>query len=179
MHFAGLSCLRAAGSTHPFKSLSAPLPLGTDPSRPSAFVSDGLNQFARFPFDAVVRTPWAGCHNSAADCLALKGFSVARTTIVPGVVVDVYDLHMEAGGDPEDDVLRDQGVTQLSTFIQSYSAGRPVIVGGDFNLHTNGGPTARSSSGCSPKPGSATSAPRWRARSRAGSTSSSSGAPGR
>jgi hypothetical protein len=39
--------------------------------------------------------------------------------------------------DPEDDVARDQGVTQLSTFIQTHSAGRPVIVGGDFNLHTD------------------------------------------
>jgi hypothetical protein len=129
-----------AGSTHPFKSVSAPLPLGTDPIRPEALVSDGLNRFARFPFDAVARTPWNGCHTSAADCLALKGFSVARTTVVPGVTIDVYNLHMEAGGDPQDDVLRDEGVTQLSTFIQSYSAGRAVIVGGDFNLHTNAEP---------------------------------------
>ena len=62
---------------------------------------------------------------------------MARTTLAPGVTVDVYDLHMEAGGDPEDDALRDAGVTQLSTFIQTVSAGRPLIVGDDFNLHTD------------------------------------------
>lgn len=126
-----------AGADHPFKSPSAPLPLGTDPRRPEAFVSDGLNTFARFPFGPIEREAWNGCHNSAADCLALKGFSMVRMTLAPGVTVDVYDLHMEAGGDPEDDVLRDEGVTQLSTFIQSRSAGRPVIVGGDFNLHSD------------------------------------------
>jgi hypothetical protein len=126
-----------AGADHPFKSPSAPHPLGNDPRRPGALVSDGLNTFSRFPFDEIVRVAWEGCHNSAADCLAFKGFSVVRMTIAPGVTVDVYDLHMEAGGDPEDDVLRDAGVTQLSTFLQAYSAGRPVIMGGDFNLHTN------------------------------------------
>lgn len=129
-----------AGADHPFKTVSAPLPLGTDPQRPSAFVSDGLNTFSRFPFGEVTRVPWATCHVSAADCLALKGFSVVRMTVAPGATIDVYDLHMEAGGDPEDDVARDLGVTELSTFIQAHSAGRPVIVGGDFNLHTNAEP---------------------------------------
>jgi len=131
-----------AGSLHPFRSVSAPLPLGTDPFRPAALVSDGLNQFASFPFDDVVRVPWSTCHASAADCLALKGFAMARTTLAPGVTVDVYDLHMEAGGDPEDEAARDTGVTQLSSFLQTVSAGRPVIVGGDFNLHTDEEPDA-------------------------------------
>jgi hypothetical protein len=131
-----------AGSLHPFRSTSAPLPLGSDPSRPSALVSDGLNQFADFPFEETLRVSWNGCHESASDCLALKGFSMARTTLAPGVGVDVYDLHMEAGGDPEDDVLRDDGVTQLVEFIAQHSAGRPVIMGGDFNLHTDEEPDA-------------------------------------
>jgi hypothetical protein len=131
-----------AGSLHPFHSVSAPLPLGEDPLRPAALVSDGLNQFASFPFEDVVRERWETCHASAADCLALKGFSMARTTLAPGVTVDVYDLHMEAGGDPEDEVARNLGVTQLSSFIQATSAGRPVIVGGDFNLHTDEEPDA-------------------------------------
>jgi hypothetical protein len=129
-----------AGADHPFKSPSAIHPFNTDPDRPDAILGDGLNTFARFPFGQITRVAWAGCHNSAADCLALKGFSMVRMTIAPGVVVDVYDLHMEAGGDPEDDVLRDEGVTQLSTFVQAHSAGRPIIMGGDFNLHTNAEP---------------------------------------
>jgi endonuclease/exonuclease/phosphatase family metal-dependent hydrolase len=129
-----------AGSTHPFRSVSAPLPLGSDPERPSALVSDGLNRFARFRFDDVTRERWTNCHDSAADCLSLKGFSFARTTLPGGTVVDVYNLHMEAGGDPEDDILRDEAVTQLSTFINTHSVGRALIVGGDFNLHTDSEP---------------------------------------
>jgi hypothetical protein len=131
-----------AGSLHPFKSVSAPLPLGTDPRRPEAIVSDGLNRFSRFPFGTLEKVAWETCYPSAADCLALKGFDMARTTFAPGVTVDVYDLHMEAGNDPQDDVVRDLGITQLSTFIQTVSVGRPVIVGGDFNLHTDAEPDA-------------------------------------
>lgn len=126
-----------AGSLHPFRSVAAPQPLGTNPFRPTALLADGLNRFSNFPFGEEIRTPWATCVDSAADCLALKGFTVARTTIAPGVVVDVYDLHMEAGGDPADDVARDQGITQLVASMNGYSAGMPIIVGGDFNLHTN------------------------------------------
>ena len=129
--------LLVADADHPYKSVPLPAPLGTDPERPTALVSDGLAVFSRFPFTGVVHEPWATCVDSAADCLARKGFMVARTTIAPGVAVDVYDLHMEAGSDPLDDVARDQGVTQLVELINTYSAGRAVIVGGDFNLHTD------------------------------------------
>jgi hypothetical protein len=111
--------------------------LNNDPRRPTAIVSDGLNQFSRFPFGEITRVMWEGCANSAADCLALKGFTMTRTTFAPGVVVDVYDLHAEAGGTPADDALRDAGITLLSNFIQTHSAGHPLIVGGDFNLHTD------------------------------------------
>lgn len=131
-----------AGSRHPYKSVSATHPLGSDPDRPSAILGDGLNLFSRFRFDDTIRQRWSGCWNSAADCLALKGFSVSRMVLPIGGAVDVYNLHMEAGSAPQDKVLRDAGVTQLATFINAYSAGRAVIVGGDFNLHTNNEPDA-------------------------------------
>jgi hypothetical protein len=127
----------AAGATHPYKTVSAPLPLGQDPRRPEALVSDGLNAFSQFPFTHLDRQMWSTCVPSAADCLSQKGFMFIRVVLSPGIVVDVYDLHMEAGGDPEDDTARDLGVTQLATYINEVSAGRPVIVGGDFNLHTD------------------------------------------
>ncbi|MBM4268746.1 MAG: hypothetical protein FJ144_19390 [Deltaproteobacteria bacterium] len=127
----------AAGSDHPYKSEPAPQPFGGDPRRPEALLSDGLNMFSRFPFGPVIRQAWEGCDISAADCLALKGFSFARVTFAEGVEVDVYDLHMEAGGTPHDEELRDAGVTQLVEFIHEISIDRPVIVGGDFNLHTD------------------------------------------
>lgn len=131
-----------AGTDHPYRSVPAPLPLGTDPDRPEALVSDGLNRFSRFPFDDVSRRRWDECFESAADCLSLKGFSVARTRLAEGAAVDVYNLHMEAGGDPEDERLRDRDVTQLATFVDQFSAGQAVIVGGDFNLHTDEEPDA-------------------------------------
>jgi len=135
--------LLVAEATHPYKSIPAPQPVGSDPERPSAIVADGLNRMSRLFFDVdVVRRRWAECHNSAADCLSLKGFSMARMVLTPGFTVDVYNLHMEAGGDPEDDQLRDDAVTQMGAFMSEISAGNAVIVGGDFNLHTNGEPDA-------------------------------------
>jgi hypothetical protein len=129
-----------AASTHPFKTVSAPQPLGTDPERPSALVADGLNTFSRFRFDGVTRERWENCHVSAADCLSLKGFSMLRMTLPSGASVDVYDLHAEAGGDPEDDAIRAEDMIQLADFINANSAGRAIVVGGDFNLHTSSEP---------------------------------------
>jgi hypothetical protein len=134
--------LLVVDAEHPYRSVPATHPLGMDPTRPTAILGDGLNRFSRFPFEPVVRTAWATCHPSAADCLAFKGFSVARTTLAPGLGVDVYNLHMEAGGDPEDDQARDAGVAQLAAFIATFSVDRAVIVGGDFNLHTDREPDA-------------------------------------
>jgi endonuclease/exonuclease/phosphatase family metal-dependent hydrolase len=132
----------AAGSAHPYKSEPAVPPLGTDPERPAALLGDGLNRFSRFPFGEVTRQRWAGCWVTSADCLALKGFSMARTTLADGVTVDVYNLHMEAGGAPEDDQRRAEGAAQLAAFIAEQSAGHAVIVGGDFNLHSDEEPDA-------------------------------------
>jgi len=130
--------LLVAEANHPYKSIPAPLPLGTDPERPSALVGDGLNRMSQMFFDEnVVRRRWTNCHNSAADCLSLKGFSMARMVLTPGLTVDVYNLHMEAGGDPEDEQLREDAVTQMGAFLSVISAGNAVIVGGDFNLHTD------------------------------------------
>jgi endonuclease/exonuclease/phosphatase family metal-dependent hydrolase len=129
-----------AASEHPYKSESAPLPLGNDPVRPSALVSDGLNMFSQFPFDETLREAWATCVESASDCLALKGFSMARTQLADGVSVDIYNLHMEAGGTPEDDASRDMAVDQLVAFMLEHSQGEAIIVGGDFNLHTDSEP---------------------------------------
>lgn len=124
----------AAASTHPYKSVSAPLPLGGNPERPSAIVSDGLNRFSQFPFGEITRQAWAGCDNNSGDCLALKGFSVARTEISDGICVDIYNVHGEAGNDDGDRALKVDNTRDLAAFIGSYSQGRAVIVGGDFNL---------------------------------------------
>lgn len=121
-------------SQHPYRSEPLPLPLNRDPERPSALVSDGLNRFSNFPFGEVYRQRWEGCDNSAADCLSLKGFSVARTELAPGVCVDVYNLHGEAGSTENDLDLKDDNIEALLAHIEEYSRDRAVLVGGDFNM---------------------------------------------
>jgi Endonuclease/Exonuclease/phosphatase family len=131
-------------ATHPYLSDPAPPPLGSDPRRPEALVSDGLNRMSRFPFGELTRVMWDNCFGGAdtsdggaADCLSQKGFSVATTTIAPGVEVDVYNLHGEAGNTPLDQQFRAADFAQLAEFMAVRSAGRTVIVGGDFNLNTD------------------------------------------
>jgi endonuclease/exonuclease/phosphatase family metal-dependent hydrolase len=70
----------------------------------------------------------------ASDCLATKGWSFARTTLVPGAEVDVYNLHNEAGGCDEDIAIREQAAMDLVAAILERSTDRAVIVAGDFNL---------------------------------------------
>lgn len=128
--------------THPFLSEPAPPPLGSDPRRPEALVSDGLNRMSRLPFGPITRVMWETCHGGgpgqelgSADCLSQKGFSVARTTFAPGIEIDVYNLHAQAGGsDPDAIEVRRQNFQQLADFMLEHSAGQAVIVGGDFNL---------------------------------------------
>ncbi len=130
--------------THPYLSTPAPAPQGTDPRRPEALVADGLNRLSRFPFGPITRQMWPHCFGGAdtsdggaGDCLSQKGFSVARTTLAPGVEVDVYNLHGEAGSTALDEQYSAEDFAVLGDYIASHSAGRAVLVGGDYNLHTD------------------------------------------
>ena len=122
-------------ANHPFQST---------PKDPEArLIADGLNRFSNFEFESLEREQWVTCYGEmsggsvtgAADCMAEKGFSMARTTLAPGVIVDVYNHHAEAGGGLEDAEARAAGFAQLTQFIQTHSAGHAVIIGGDTNLH--------------------------------------------
>lgn len=131
-----------AASEHPYKSESAPQPLGADPSRPSALLGDGLNMFSKFPFTETTRVAWATCVETASDCLAFKGFSMSPLTVSSGLTIHVYNLHMEAGGSAADDTARAAGLAQMVAFIERESQGEALIVGGDFNLQTDREPAA-------------------------------------
>lgn len=138
--------LLAAEARHPYQSVPMPVPFGTDPERPQAVLSDGLNRFSWTEFGPMTHVRWEGCFGGfdtsdggAADCLALKGFAVARHVLAPGIEVDIYDVHGEAGSTDKDQALSAAGFQQLATFINEYSAGRAVILGGDTNLHTDPG----------------------------------------
>jgi hypothetical protein len=132
----------AAQAHHPFQSTPAPCPLGNHPARPSALVSDGLNEFSKFEFHDLTRVAWEGCFGDlgasqgGSDCGAMKGFYVAAHVLSPGAFVDVYDLHGEAGSTASDQQLQESGFRQLAAFINDFSAGHAVILGGDTNLHT-------------------------------------------
>jgi hypothetical protein len=121
-----------AEAEHPF--ISEPYTPSPDPFD----MGDGLNRFSQWPFDELIRTPWPGCNGEldcSSDCLASKGSSVARHTLADGVEVDVYNLHMEAGGCPQDGVIRAQSIDQLLEMLEERSSDVAVIMAGDFNLH--------------------------------------------
>ena len=114
---------------HPFRST----PLTTH----TTLVNDGLNTFSNTPFVDFTRVRWGTFHgiwSNGNDGLSSKGFTAARHELHPGVFVDVYDLHADAGGDQGDIDARVQQYAQLAAFMATYSAGKAVIVGGDTNL---------------------------------------------
>jgi hypothetical protein len=134
--------------THRYRSIPMPIPYGTDPLRPTALLSDGLNEFSRLYFNmyTVEHVRWKECFGGlttgASDCLALKGFTRTVHKLAEGVEIDVYNLHGEAGSDPQDIPLKQQDFeTELADYINTHSAGRAVILGGDTNLHTDGPPS--------------------------------------
>lgn len=122
----------SADAEHAFRSA----PWSERPSLPD--IGDGLNRFSRSPFSDHERVGWGDCEGAtdcSSDCLATKGWSWARHTLSEGIQIDVYNLHNEAGGCPRDFEIRDAAMRGLVTAIEERSAGRAVIVGGDFNLH--------------------------------------------
>ncbi|HEX9297827.1 MAG TPA: hypothetical protein VF881_18430 [Polyangiaceae bacterium] len=66
-----------------------------------------------------------------------KGFAVVEVQVAPGVAIDVYDLHMDAGGASQDVAARAAQVDQLLARIASQSVGRAIIVAGDTNMGGN------------------------------------------
>jgi hypothetical protein len=133
--------LLRADATHEFVTERHPGPEVENPvERESAAVGDGLNIMSVFPIGPLERVPWLGCGEASADCLALKGFALTILELDPTAEVDLYTLHMEAGG--EDEALRGDDLDELAAFVADRSEGRAVIIGGDWNLHTDEEPDA-------------------------------------
>lgn len=143
--FAGFHEQLRAEVTHPHRTAQHPGPeaVGVDPAeRPLMQLGDGLGILSRFPLADEERIPWEGCYGGidtgASDCLAMKGIAVATATLADGIEVDVYTVHVEAGGTDEDQRLQAADLEQLAELVERRSEGRAVIVGGDLNLHTDG-----------------------------------------
>jgi len=97
----------------------------------------GLTTLAR-PAGRLVHTEhferFHGRIASGADGLASKGFLVVRLELAPGVELDVYDAHLDAGGGDGDAEVRASQVAQLERAMRTVSAGRAVVFLGDTNL---------------------------------------------
>ncbi len=75
-----------------------------------------------------------GYLNSAQDCFAEKGVLMVRLRLANGAEIDVYNTHLEAGGDAKDQEIRSRQLGMIAEFMKRHSAGRAVVFGGDFNL---------------------------------------------
>jgi endonuclease/exonuclease/phosphatase (EEP) superfamily protein YafD len=78
---------------------------------------------------------WLGHAN---DCLASKGFLRVRVRLPSGDEIDVYDTHLDAGSSDGDREARRVQLSGLAERIESLSAGRAVILAGDFNSRCDG-----------------------------------------
>jgi len=97
----------------------------------------GLACFARARKLSVYREhfrAFSGVLAGASDGLASKGFLLVRLELSPGVELDVYTSHMDAGGGKDDAVARADQVRQLIAAMQGRSKGRAVLFLGDTNL---------------------------------------------
>lgn len=126
---------------HPFQSVkdTTDVQLVIDLFPPDAplQLGDGLNTFSFHPFAGFTRITWNDCFGGiegfGSDCLAPKGFSFARHEVEPGVFVDFYNMHADAGGDGDSLAARRSNLRQLADFIVVNSDGNALIVLGDFN----------------------------------------------
>lgn len=98
---------------------------------------DGLSDFSKFPFGDVRRAAWRECHgvvDSYFDCLTPKGLAMTRIELAPGVLVDAYNVHFDAGGAAGDVSARAAQLRQLFETVAAWSGERAVLIAGDFNL---------------------------------------------
>ncbi|MES1173286.1 MAG: endonuclease/exonuclease/phosphatase family protein [Myxococcales bacterium] len=98
---------------------------------------DGLSQFSALPFAPLTREAWLTCHgimDSYNDCLTPKGFSYTRQTLATGIEVDVYNVHLDAGGSEGDRTAREAQMAQLISAIAQHSKGRALLLAGDTNI---------------------------------------------
>ncbi|BBX73076.1 endonuclease/exonuclease/phosphatase family protein [Mycobacterium shinjukuense] len=118
---------------HDFLIKKSTMASQTPPSPPTLLwpigvpFSDGLNTLAQFKVKRLDRQTWWQC--SADNCLTAKGFSYSQLQMPGGETIDLYNLHTNTGGG----VFTADNLNQISNYIQQNSAGRAVIVTGDFN----------------------------------------------
>ncbi|BBX96973.1 Ig-like domain-containing protein [Mycobacterium lacus] len=118
---------------HDFLIKKSKMPSQTPPEPPTLLwpigvpFSDGLNTLSEFKVKRLDRQTWWEC--SADNCLTPKGFSYSQLQLPGGETIDLYNLHTNTGGG----VFTKSNLGQIANYILQNSAGRAVIVTGDFN----------------------------------------------
>ena len=114
------------------------LPYASLPTRKGLLgMGDGLNRFAAYSFEDFSRHTWKESHgifSHSGDGLVPKGFTAATHHFSRHISVDIYNLHMDAGGSQKDYLAREIQIDQLAKIITERSGDSAVIVAGDWNL---------------------------------------------
>jgi endonuclease/exonuclease/phosphatase family metal-dependent hydrolase len=115
---------------------------GNGPSHDWPFLQgSGLSILSRpAPLGAPVRAAYGVCNGwleAANDCFASKGYLMVRLALPNGASLDVWDTHLDAGPGDGDETTRATQLERLARAVEARSAGRAVVVGGDFNLSWN------------------------------------------
>lgn len=137
-------------ATHEYRTEKHPGPeaVGITPEtdRPTLLVGDGLGMLSRYPFRDLVRVPWEGCFGGAdtsdggaADCLSMKGFSVAVLELAPGAEIVIVNHHGEAGNTPADRREHQAGFRLMAQYLNDNFANSAIVLAGDTNLHSEEG----------------------------------------
>ena len=98
-------------------------------------VGDGLNIFSKYPLYNVERVAWNeayGIFTQGADELTPKGF-IKCTVDYKGLLFDFYNIHVDAYGSEIDCLYKVKQFNQLLDYITENSAGRSVLITGDYN----------------------------------------------
>jgi endonuclease/exonuclease/phosphatase family metal-dependent hydrolase len=106
------------------------------PSSGNVPFGSGINFLSKYPFFDTDRETWNkryGFLDSGSDELTPKGFMYSQYQIEPGLYIDIYTLHTDAGDDQGSYDARCDNISQISKYINTYSAGNAVIVMGDTN----------------------------------------------
>ncbi|MBQ2732613.1 MAG: hypothetical protein IJF74_00500, partial [Clostridia bacterium] len=104
-------------------------------------IGDGLNIFSVYPIYNVERVAWKksnGVFSDGSDSLSPKGF-IHCTVDINGVLIELYNVHMDAYRTDPDQLAKKAQLEQLSAYINKHSKERPVLIVGDTNLtfHTD------------------------------------------
>lgn len=130
--------LLIAGSTHPVQLRF------DDKVEEGRVYGSGLALLARAELVETFEEHYTSCNgllDDSSDCLASKGFQVARFRL-GDAELDVYNTHHEAGGSEADELVRAEQVEQVIASMDGRSAGRAVLFMGDTNLRPSDPPDA-------------------------------------